>query len=141
MHCACTIYCYETTCEDSPCAEEAVLPPLRGVPGSGQNVAGPRAPGEGGGHLPPLRETEKVSGGEVIRDRKLMQALKPTVWIGKKGCTEGTVQEIERQLSDRKVVKIRWLKNTDIDPVALAEQTKADVVMVRGRTLVLSAKR
>ncbi len=69
-----------------------------------------------------------------------MQELKPTVWIGKKGCTEGTIQEIGRQLADRRVVKVRWLRNTDVDPYALAEQTKAEVVLVRGRTLVLSAK-
>ncbi len=70
-----------------------------------------------------------------------MQELKPTVWIGKKGCTEGTLQEIERQLAARRVIKVRWLRNTDVDPYALAEKTESDVVLVRGRTLVLSAKK
>ncbi|MEN6397278.1 MAG: YhbY family RNA-binding protein, partial [Methanoregula sp.] len=32
-----------------------------------------------------------------------MQDLKPTVWIGKQGCTEATIEEIVAQLKKRKV--------------------------------------
>lgn len=69
-----------------------------------------------------------------------MQDLKPTVWIGKSGCTEPTIDEIRAQLKKRKIVKVKWLQNTDIDPEAIAARTKSNLVEVRGRTLVLAAK-
>ncbi|RPJ53649.1 MAG: YhbY family RNA-binding protein [Methanobacteriota archaeon] len=69
-----------------------------------------------------------------------MQSLKPSVWIGKKGCTDATIQEIIRQLKDRRVVKVKWLRNTEVDPAVVAERTGAEVVSVRGRTMVLAAR-
>lgn len=69
-----------------------------------------------------------------------MQDLRPTVWIGKSGCTESMIDEIRAQLKKRKVVKVKWLQNTDIDPEAIAARTKSDLLEVRGRTLVLSAR-
>jgi RNA-binding protein len=69
-----------------------------------------------------------------------MQTLKPSVWIGKKGCTEATIQEIIRQLKDRRVVKVKWLRNTEVDPAVVAERADAEVVSVRGRTMVLATR-
>lgn len=69
-----------------------------------------------------------------------MQDLRPTVWIGKSGCTEQMIDEIRAQLKKRKIVKVKWLQNTDIDPDAVAARTKSDLLEVRGRTLVLSVK-
>ncbi len=63
-----------------------------------------------------------------------MQDLRPTVWIGKSGCTESMIDEIRAQLKKRKVVKVKWLQNTDIDPEAIAARTKSDHLEVRGRT-------
>lgn len=69
-----------------------------------------------------------------------MQDLRPTVWIGKSGCTEPMIDEIKAQLKKRKVVKVKWLQSTHIDPEAIAARTRADLLEVRGRTLVLAAK-
>lgn len=69
-----------------------------------------------------------------------MQDLKPTVWIGKSGCTDSMIDEIKAQLKKRKIVKVKWLQNTDIDPDAVAARTGAELVEVRGRTLVLREK-
>ncbi|MGA2699140.1 MAG: YhbY family RNA-binding protein [Methanoregula sp.] len=69
-----------------------------------------------------------------------MQDLKPTVWIGKLGCTEATIEEIVAQLKKRKVIKVKWLQNTEVDPGAVAEAARAVLVSVRGKTMVLAAR-
>jgi RNA-binding protein len=69
-----------------------------------------------------------------------MQDLKPTVWIGKQGCTETMIEEIVAQLKKRKMIKIKWLQNTAVDPESVAGQAKANLVEVRGRTMVLAVK-
>ena len=69
-----------------------------------------------------------------------MQDLKPTVWIGKQGCTETMIDEIVAQLRKRKIIKVKWLQNTDVDTEDIALRAKATLVEVRGRTMVLSMK-
>jgi len=69
-----------------------------------------------------------------------MQELKPTVWIGKQGCTETMIEEIVAQLKKRKMIKVKWLQNTDVDPEDIALRAKAALAEVRGRTMVLEAK-
>lgn len=68
-----------------------------------------------------------------------MQDLKPTVWIGKQGCTATMIEEIVAQLKKRKMIKVKWLQNTEVDPAAVAAEAKAKLVEVRGRTMVLGA--
>lgn len=70
-----------------------------------------------------------------------MQDLKPTVWIGKQGCTETMIEEIVAQLKKRRMIKVKWLQNTEVDPEAVALQSKAKLVEVRGRTMVLADKK
>jgi len=70
-----------------------------------------------------------------------MQDLKPTVWIGKQGCTETMIDEIVEQLRKRKMIKVKWLQNTQIDPETVAAQAHATLVEVRGRTMVLEEKK
>ena len=70
-----------------------------------------------------------------------MQDLKPTVWIGKQGCTETMIDEIVEQLKKRKMIKVKWLQNAQIDPEMVASQAHAKLVEVRGRTMVLEEKR
>jgi RNA-binding protein len=70
-----------------------------------------------------------------------MQDLKPTVWIGKQGCTETMIEEIVAQLKKRKMIKVKWLQNTEVDPEAVALSAKANLVEVRGRTMVLADKK
>jgi RNA-binding protein len=70
-----------------------------------------------------------------------MQDLKPTVWIGKQGCTETMIDEIVEQLKKRKMIKVKWLQNIEIDPEMVALQAHARLVDVRGRTMVLEEKK
>jgi RNA-binding protein len=70
-----------------------------------------------------------------------MQDLKPTVWIGKQGCTETMIDEIVEQLKKRKMIKVKWLQNIEIDPGMVASQAQARLVDVRGRTMVLEEKK
>ena len=70
-----------------------------------------------------------------------MQDLKPTVWIGKQGCTETMIDEIVEQLKKRKMIKVKWLQNIEIDPKMVASQAQARLVDVRGRTMVLEEKK
>jgi len=70
-----------------------------------------------------------------------MQDLKPTVWIGKQGCTATMIEEIVAQLKKRKTIKVKWLQNTEVDPESVATQAGAKVVSVRGRTMVLAEKK
>ncbi len=74
------------------------------------------------------------------RDQK-MQDLKPTCWIGKRGVTDATIEEIVRQVKDRKAIKIKWLHHVEVDPGALAEATRTELVEVRGHTMVVRERR
>ncbi|RPI40275.1 MAG: YhbY family RNA-binding protein [Methanoregulaceae archaeon] len=69
-----------------------------------------------------------------------MQDLRPTVWIGKQGCTQTMIEEIVSQLKKRRMIKVKWLQNTEVDPEGIARQAKANLVEVRGRTMVLAEK-
>ena len=72
-----------------------------------------------------------------------IQTLKPTIWVGKNGCTEDLVGETRRQLEARKVIKIKWLQSCDLDEeeiLELAQKTSAEVLDSRGRMVVLGAK-
>jgi len=71
----------------------------------------------------------------------LMQDLKPTVWIGKQGCTETMIEEIVAQLKTRKMIKVKWLQSVEVDPEAVAQQARAKLVQTRGRTMVLADKK
>jgi len=73
-----------------------------------------------------------------MTDKKSYNELKVTVWVGKGGCTESTIQEIRRQIKDRKVIKVRWLRNTEIDPEKIAASAGASLEQARGRTMVLT---
>lgn len=73
--------------------------------------------------------------------KESFQDLKPTIWVGKRGITNVMIDEIRRQLKDRKVVKVRWLRNTEIDPDEIAASAGAVLLEVRGRTLVLRERR
>jgi RNA-binding protein len=51
------------------------------------------------------------------------------------------IEEIVTQLKKRRMIKVKWLQNTEVNPEAVAVQAKAKLVEVRGRTMVLAAKR
>jgi RNA-binding protein len=74
------------------------------------------------------------------KNKNLMQDLRPTVWIGKQGCSDTIIQEIVDQLKKRTAVKIKWLQNTEVDPEDVAVRARALLVEVRGRTMVLARR-
>ena len=68
---------------------------------------------------------------------------KPTIWIGKSGVSQELLNEIEKQLDKKEMVKIKILKSAlkenETKQLAsrIAEQTEASLVEVRGHTLML----
>lgn len=81
------------------------------------------------------------------RIRREFSAEKPTVWIGKEGMSLQAVNEIDRQLEKREVVKVRLLRsvlgNAKATVIALeiAKQTKSTLIEVRGHTFLLYRRR
>jgi len=51
------------------------------------------------------------------------------------------IHEIVEQLKKRKMIKVKWLQNIEIDPGKVASQAQARLVSVRGRTMVLEEKK
>jgi len=72
---------------------------------------------------------------------------KPTIWIGKEGAKPQVLKEIEKQLENREMLKIKILKsalkNEKASNIAAqtAEQTGASIVEVRGHTFMLYKRR
>ena len=82
----------------------------------------------------------------VVKKRYVKSTLaqgKPTVCVGKNGASKNALGEIEKQLKRKEMVKVRILKSAlaheEAEQIALkiAEQTKASLVEVRGRTFML----
>lgn len=78
--------------------------------------------------------------------RRLKQELsteKPTVWIGKEGSTPQIMNEINRQLEQREVIKAKILQaaltkeNAREVAKKIAEHTSSTIIDVRGHTFVL----
>ena len=74
------------------------------------------------------------------KNKNLMQDLRPTVWIGKQGCSDTIIHEIADQLKKRTVVKVKWLQNIEVDPEDVAARAGAVLVEVRGRTMVVARR-
>ena len=51
------------------------------------------------------------------------------------------IDEIIQQLKKRKMIKVKWLQNIEVDPEEVASQARARLVEVRGRTMVLEEKK
>jgi len=66
---------------------------------------------------------------------------RPTLWIGKNGLTPDLVEEAQRQLESKEVVKIRLHRTVpqQTEDVArfLATETGGEIVDVRGRSFIL----
>ena len=66
---------------------------------------------------------------------------KPTLWIGKNGVTPDLIEEVQRQLENKEVVKVRlqrtMLQSTEKIAHALATETGGEIVDVRGRSFIL----
>jgi RNA-binding protein len=72
---------------------------------------------------------------------------KPTIHIGKDGITTQMEKEISKQLNARELIKIKILKtalkDNDAKNIALsiANQTKSELIEVRGHTFILFKKK
>ena len=77
------------------------------------------------------------------RIKRELSAEKPTVWVGKEGATPQIMNEIGRQLDQRKMVKAKILKtalqNEEARDIAskIANQTESSLIEVRGHTFIL----
>jgi RNA-binding protein len=72
--------------------------------------------------------------------KRKAHTLQPAMQIGKNGLTEGTINEINRQLKIKKTIKIKFLKSYPINEGRLNEilvPTKAILVSQIGNTVVL----
>ena len=76
--------------------------------------------------------------------RGLGNALEPVVQIGKDGLSENAITGVSLVLEARELIKIKVLKNCDVEPKelvhTLAEKTGADVVQVIGNIALLYRK-
>ena len=76
--------------------------------------------------------------------RGLGNALDPIVQIGKDGLSDNAVMGVNLVLEARELIKVKVLKNCDIEPKelvhVLAEKTGADVVQVIGNIGLLYRK-
>lgn len=70
-----------------------------------------------------------------------MQEMKATVWIGKLGLTSTVIDEVVQQLKKRRRIKVKWLHNTEVDPIELAGAADARLVETRGRTAILERRK
>ncbi|NIP66553.1 YhbY family RNA-binding protein [Candidatus Bathyarchaeota archaeon] len=81
------------------------------------------------------------------RIKRELSTQRPTVWVGKNGVTEQVIAEISRQLEKSNMVKIRILRSAledrETQSVAsnIAQQTEANLIDVRGHTLILHKPR
>jgi RNA-binding protein len=80
--------------------------------------------------------------------RHVLKDENPTIWVGKEGLTPQLANEIEKQLQQNKMVKVRILPAAmqgDVTAQAIAanaaEQTNAALVEVRGHVFILFRKR
>ncbi len=73
---------------------------------------------------------------------KKAASLKPVIQIGKEGITDGVIEELKRQLKEKKLVKIKFLRSAleEKDREQLAEElqdkTGAELIEIRGNTAV-----
>jgi RNA-binding protein len=80
--------------------------------------------------------------------RHVLKNENPTIWVGKDGLTPQLISEIEKQLQQNKMVKVRILpaalqEDNTAQAIAAkaAEQTSAALVEVRGHVFILFRKR
>ena len=77
------------------------------------------------------------------RIKRELSMEKPTIWIGKDGAAQQTMDEVSRQLEKREMVKVKILKSALKDEEAksiaskIAQQTNSTLIDVRGHTFLL----
>jgi RNA-binding protein len=80
---------------------------------------------------------------DITSLRSKAHGLKPAVRLGKGGVSVSIVEEIDKQLTKRKLIKIRFLRSfTDLYDVRtvskeIADKTKSTIIQNLGSVLVL----
>ena len=73
--------------------------------------------------------------------RKMANTIVPVIQIGKSGISENIINEVQRELFDKELVKISIMRNVSESTREITDQiagqTGADVVQVIGRKFVL----
>jgi len=73
--------------------------------------------------------------------KRVGHGLRPTVHVGKEGVTDTLIEEIAKQVKNRKVVKVRLLPSVEEDRKRVAEDlaTRSDSVLIEvvGHTVLL----
>ena len=79
------------------------------------------------------------------RDQRIINDLRPTIWVGKNGLTPSITKELRNQLGQREYVKVRsLLTHLPVDDRRrlfedLGQGADAEVVMQQGHVAVYSA--
>jgi RNA-binding protein len=80
---------------------------------------------------------------KILELRGQAAKLEAITHIGKNGVTPTLIEEIKRQLKDNKLIKVKLLKSAMEEmpreeiAKALAEQSGAELIEVKGNTVVL----
>ena len=78
----------------------------------------------------------------IMRLRVDAQKIRPSLHVGKEGLNSKVIDELDKQLEKRKIIKVRVLSSFDEDrkevAATIAKETRAFVVDVRGSTIVLA---
>jgi len=74
--------------------------------------------------------------------RRRASTLKPLIIVGKGGVTDGIIRELDRQLEEKELVKIRFLRSSNTSQIGemiarLAKETQSELVETRGNTATL----
>jgi len=73
--------------------------------------------------------------------KRVGHGLRPTVHVGKEGVTDTLIEEIAKQVKNRKVVKVRLLPSVEEDRKKVAEDlaARSDSVLIEvvGHTVLL----
>lgn len=86
-----------------------------------------------------MKEFDNMDRDEI---RNVGMDLKAIVRIGKKGINDSMVDEVNRLLEDKEIIKIKVLRNNpiqDIDETSeiLGDRTIGEVVEIRGKTILM----
>jgi RNA-binding protein len=81
-----------------------------------------------------------------MKEKKKTALLKAAIQIGKEGLTNGVIEELKRQLEEKKLVKVKFLRSalieTEREQLAkeLQMRTGATLIEIRGNTAVFYKK-
>ncbi len=74
--------------------------------------------------------------------KKRASKAKPLLRIGKSGLTKGVLEELDRQLEEKNIVKIKFLRSSNAlkreeMTSRLTKETRSELVETRGNTITL----